>query len=230
MSRAAGKKTNTESAPKRILVAEDSPVCRRLLESVLAEHPYELYVASNGQEALTGFKTFDPDIMLLDWIMPDLSGAELCRIIRKSQNTYIYIILITSSTERSRVIEGLDSGADDYLTKPLDTAELLARIRVGCRVVDMNRQIEARNAQLEQAAHTDHLTGMPNRKAVEEFGKRQVHAAARQGFPVWVIVADLDKFKLVNDAHGHAAGDEAIKRFASILTRHTRSADMAGRI
>jgi len=114
MSRAAGKKTNTESAPKRILVAEDSPVCRRLLESVLAEHPYELYVASNGQEALTGFKTFDPDIMLLDWIMPDLSGAELCRIIRKSQNTYIYIILITSSTERSRVIEGLDSGADDY--------------------------------------------------------------------------------------------------------------------
>lgn len=223
-------KEAVKAPPTRILVAEDSAVCRKVLEDALANQPYEVYLAKNGEEALAGFEKFAPDIMLLDWMMPGLSGAELCRIVRKSQKTYTYTILITSSTDRNRVVEGLDSGADDYLMKPVDTRELLARIRVGCRVIAMNREIEARNAQLEQAAHTDHLTGLPNRKAVEEFGVRQVHAAARQGFPVWVIVADLDKFKLVNDAHGHAAGDEAIKRFAAVLKTHTRSEDMAGRI
>jgi two-component system chemotaxis response regulator CheY len=213
----------------RILVAEDSPVSRRLLEGVLADQPYLLSFATNGQEALKGFAEYHPDILILDWMMPGLSGPELCRLIRDSETAYTYIILVTS-LDRSRLIEGLDAGADDYLTKPFDAGELLARIRVGCRVVKMSREIETRNAQLEETARTDHLTGMPNRRAVEEFGTKQLSAAIRQGFPLWVIVADLDKFKLVNDAHGHSAGDEAIKKFAAILKENTRAADLSGRM
>jgi two-component system, cell cycle response regulator len=222
--------SHSVQTPRHVLVAEDSPVCRKLLEDLLAGQRYELQVAQNGNQALAAFKTFQPDILLLDWVMPDISGPEVCRIIRKTQSKYVYIILITSNTDRVRVVEGLDAGADDFIGKPFDPDELLARIRVGSRVVEMSRDIEARNAQLQEAAHTDFLTGLPNRKAVEEFGVHQVHAAIRQRFPVWVIVADLDKFKLVNDAYGHAAGDEAIKKFASILKGNTRSADICGRL
>ena len=154
----------------------------------------------------------------------------MCREVRKRPGKYTYIILITSKSETENMIEGLDAGADDYVTKPFDMGELSARIRVGCRIIEMSREIESRNAQLEEAARTDHLTGLPNRKAVEEFASKQTHAAARHGFPLWVVVADLDKFKLVNDTFGHAAGDEAIKRFASILKANTRAADMCGRL
>jgi PleD family two-component response regulator len=116
---------------------------------------------------------------------------------------------------------GPDAGADDYVSKPFDAPELLARIRVGCRIIQMSREIENRNIELEEAVRTDHLTGLPNRKAVEEFASKQLDAARRHGFPLGVVVADLDKFKLVNDTHGHSAGDDAIKRFAEILKANT---------
>src|SRR5580658_4844942 len=161
----------------RILIAEDSPVSQKLLETILAEKSYELCFVKNGREALDAFAQFRPDIVLTDWVMPDLSGLELCRQIRKSQNICTYIILVTQKSEKADLIEGLDAGADDYLTKPLDAGELLARIRVGCRTVQMGREIEAKNALLEKAARTDHLTGLPNRLAVEEFAAKQLSAA-----------------------------------------------------
>jgi diguanylate cyclase (GGDEF)-like protein len=154
----------------------------------------------------------------------------LCRQIRKSQSLSTYIILVTQKSEKEDLVEGLDAGADDYLTKPFDAGEMLARIRVGCRTVQMSREIEAKNALLEKAARTDHLTGLPNRLAVEEFAARQLSAAIRHKFNLWVVVADLDKFKLVNDTYGHFAGDETIKRFATILKANTRAADICGRL
>jgi two-component system cell cycle response regulator len=214
----------------RILIAEDSAVCRKLLESILAEKPYELCSVTNGREALDAFSQFRPDIIITDWMMPDLTGVELCRQIRKAQNVATYIILVTQRSDKGDVIEALDAGADDYLTKPFDDGELLARIRVGCRSVQMGREIEAKNALLEKAARTDHLTGLPNRLAVEEFAAKQLSAAIRHKFNLWVVVTDLDKFKLVNDTYGHFAGDEAIKRFATILKANTRSADICGRL
>ncbi|HMD37667.1 MAG TPA: diguanylate cyclase [Candidatus Acidoferrum sp.] len=214
----------------RILIAEDSPVSRKLLETILAEKHYDLCFAKNGREALDVFAQFRPDIIVTDWVMPDVSGVELCRQVRKSQGLSTYIILVTQKSEKEDLIEGLDAGADDYLTKPFDAGELLARIRVGCRTVQMSREIEAKNALLEKAARTDHLTGLPNRLAVEEFAGKQLSAAIRHKFNLWVIVADLDKFKLVNDTYGHFGGDETIKRFATILTANTRSADMCGRL
>jgi two-component system cell cycle response regulator len=214
----------------RILIAEDSPVCRKLLETILEKKPYELCSVANGREALDAFAQFCPDIIITDWMMPDLSGIELCRQIRKAQDGRTYIILVTQKSEKEDVIEALDAGADDYVTKPFDAGELLARIRVGCRTAQMGREIEAKNALLEKVARTDHLTGLANRLAVEEFAAKQLSAAIRHKFNLWIVVTDLDKFKLVNDTHGHFAGDEAIKRFAKILKANTRAADMCGRL
>jgi two-component system, cell cycle response regulator len=214
----------------RILIAEDSAVCRKLLESILADQPYEIHSVTNGRAALDAFAQFRPDILITDWMMPDLSGVELCRQIRKSPSHPTYILLVTQNSKKEEIIEGLDAGADDYITKPFDEGELLARIRVGCRTVQMGREIEMKSAMLEKAARTDHLTGLPNRLAVEEFATKQLSSAIRYKFNLWVIVTDLDKFKLINDTHGHFAGDEAIKRFASILKSNTRAADICGRL
>jgi two-component system, cell cycle response regulator len=214
----------------RILIAEDSPVCRKLLESILADKPYQFHSVQNGREALDAFAQFKPDIIITDWMMPDVSGPELCRQVRKAPSHPTYIILVTQNSKKEELIEGLDAGADDYLTKPFDEGELLARIRVGCRTVQMAREIEMKSALLEKAARSDHLTGLPNRMAVEEFASKQLSAAVRHKFNLWVIVTDLDKFKLINDTHGHFAGDEAIKRFAEILRSNTRSSDMCGRL
>lgn len=214
----------------RILIAEDSSVCRKLLEHTLAGQPYDLCFAMNGKEALEQYSEYRPDILITDWVMPDVLGLEVCRQIRKSESTYTYIVLVTHNAERAHLIEGLDAGADDYLTKPFDAGELLARIRVGCRIVHMSREIEAKNALLEKAARTDHLTGLPNRLAVEEFASKQLRAAIRHKFNLWIVVTDLDKFKLVNDTHGHFAGDEAIQRFATILKANTRASDICGRL
>jgi diguanylate cyclase (GGDEF)-like protein len=219
-----------EQLVTRILIAEDSPVCRKLLEHALAGQPYDLCFATNGKEALEQYSEYRPDILITDWVMPDVSGLEVCRQIRKSESMYTYIVLVTHNAERNHLIEGLDAGADDYLTKPFDVGELLARIRVGCRIVHMSREIEAKNSLLEKAARTDHLTGLPNRLAVEEFASQQLSAAIRHKFNLWLVVTDLDKFKLVNDTHGHFAGDEAIQRFATILKANTRASDICGRL
>jgi two-component system cell cycle response regulator len=116
------------------------------------------------------------------------------------------------------------------LTKPFDPSELQARIGVGRRTVELHREIADKNKQLEDLALTDHLTGLPNRRAVEEFAERQLRGAIRHKFSLWVVLPDLDIFKSVNDKFGHSAGDEVLKRFAEILRANTRAADICGRL
>ena len=123
----------------------------------------------------------------------------------------------------------LTAGADDYLTKPFHARELLARLGVGRRLVNLHRQLEAKNLLLEELALTDGLTGLPNRRAVEAWAVRQLKGAARHGFPFWVALADLDRFKKVNDTYGHDAGDTVLKKFAEILKANTRSSNMCAR-
>ena len=214
-----------------ILVADDSPVYRKLVEQSLAEDGCALIFAKNGREALDLFAEHHPALVITDWTMPDISGIELCaRIRRDFQRCFAYVILVTSHTEKEQVIEGLTAGADDYLTKPFHPGELLARVRVGRRMIEMNRQIQAQNRQLEEIALTDALTGLPNRRAIDLWAARQVHAAARHDFSIWVVMADLDHFKKVNDSYGHEAGDIVLKGFAEILQTNSRRSNMCGRM
>jgi two-component system chemotaxis response regulator CheY len=190
-----------------------------------------LLFAENGNGALRLFKEQRPAIVITDWMLPDCSGPELCQRIRAdSSDSYTYIILLTSMTEKEDIVKGLSSGADDYLTKPFDRGELLARIGVGRRIIVLHREIDAKNKLLKEMALTDSLTGLPNRRAIEEWANRQLRGAARHGYPLWVVYADLDCFKSINDNHGHDAGDQVLKEFAATLNQCTRASDMSGRI
>jgi two-component system, cell cycle response regulator len=215
----------------KVLIVDDSAVYRKLLEQqVLALESCSIVVARSGQEAIEIFETQRPSLVITDWVMPDLTGIELCQKIRAAGHDYTYIIILTSNADKKDIVKGFSAGADDYLTKPFDQDELLARIRVGMRLVDLQRQIETKNRQLEELALTDPLTGLPNRRAVVAWADRQLEAAARHGFPFWVLLMDLDHFKTVNDTYGHEAGDAVLKKFAEILQANTRSSEISGRI
>ncbi len=214
----------------KILLVDDSPVSRKLVELPLAQKQYRLLFAKTAQEALRMCEVHRPDLVILDWMMPDLGGKELCQRIRaSSQDSYRYIIVLTGSTDKDCLIEALDAGADDHLTKPFHRGELLARVAVGIRTCELHRQIRTKTMFLEKLALTDGLTGLPNRRAIENWATGQHSGAARYGFSFWVVLADLDHFKQVNDSFGHDAGDAVLQKFSTILKANTRRSDLCGR-
>jgi len=215
----------------KVLVADDSAVYRKLVEQAFSDADYSLLIARSGGEAIELLDQHAPAIVITDWVMPDLTGIELCERIRSgTANAYTYVIILTSVSAKENVVKGLAAGADDYLTKPFHPEELLARVEVGRRLVELHRQVEAKNRLLEELALTDSLTGLPNRRAIDEWAPRQLSGAARHGFPFWVVMADLDNFKNVNDSSGHDAGDTVLKRFAEILKTNSRRSNICGRI
>ena len=214
-----------------ILIVDDSPVYRKLVEKSLAEESCTLLFARDGRQAIELFAKHLPAVVITDWTMPDISGIELCEHIRRNmRQLYAYLILVSANTDKEEIIHGLAAGADDYLTKPFHPGELLARVRVGRRIVELHRQIQAKNRLLEEMALTDSLTGLPNRRALDIWATRELGAAARHGFPIWVVMADLDHFKAINDGYGHESGDMALKAFAEILQTNTRQSNMCGRM
>lgn len=219
-----------KSKPIKIIVADDSAIYRKLIESALAQGEYELLWATNGREALKLFQEHEPSIVITNWEMPDLAGIGLCAEIRRQQRSFVYLILLTANSQKKQIVEGLTAGADDYLTKPFHAGELLARVGVGRRFAGLYRDIEAKNQLLEELARTDPLTGMQNRRAVEEWAIRQLNGAARYGFPLWIAIVDLDHFKEVNDNYGHQAGDLVLKRVAQVIKDNTRSSNLCGRL
>lgn len=224
----------TMNAPEQtfsVLVVDDSPVARKLVEHALPSERYTIFNAKTGQEALDLFAKHRPGLVITDWLMPDLSGIELCQRLRADfHNCFTYIILLTGVSEKSKVVAGLQAGADEYLTKPFHMEELLARAEVGQRIVGLHRELEQKNRLLERLALTDALTGLPNRRAIEQWGRRQLSGAIRHDFHLCVVEADLDQFKAINDTYGHNAGDAVLKRFGEILKFNTRQCDVSGRI
>jgi len=215
----------------KILVVDDSPIYRKLVEQSLSQEPCAVLFAKNGRQALDLFAEHRPAVVITDWTMPDISGPELCQRIRRDfQTFYAYVILLTANTDKKEVIEGLAAGADDYLTKPFHPGELHARVKVGRRIADLHQQLQAKNRQLEEMALTDPLTGLPNRRAIDLWATLQLSASARHDFPLWVVMADLDRFKSINDTHGHDAGDIVIKNFAEVLKSNTRRSNICGRL
>ena len=225
--------SGTIDAPRdsfKIVIADDSPLYRKLLQETLAREQYCVLIAKDGREALALVAEHQPAVLITDWEMPDITGLELCARVRSDHEFHTHAILLTSNTEKQQIVQGLAAGADDYLTKPFHEGELLARVAVGIRIAELHREIHAKNRLLEELALTDSLTGLPNRRALENWSARAIHGAQRHGFPFWVVMADIDHFKKVNDIHGHEAGDSVLRRFGSILKSHTRAADLCARL
>ena len=215
----------------KVLVADDERVSRRLLQSMLAKWGYDVVSASDGDEAwgiLYGEQS--PRLVLLDWMMPGRNGIDLCRAVRsRVSQPYVYILLLTAKKDKIDIIEGLESGADDYLTKPYFAQELRARLRVGERILELeDHLVAAREAMHFRATH-DPLTGLWNRAAIMESLNRELPRALREGRPLGILLGDLDHFKHINDTHGHLAGDEVLRETARRMLSVVRSYDLVGR-
>ncbi|HEV2289360.1 MAG TPA: diguanylate cyclase [Candidatus Acidoferrales bacterium] len=215
----------------KVLVAEDETISRRLLEKCLRAWGYETLAATNGTEAWELLRSTDsPRLAILDWVMPEMEGVDICRRVRsQSEKPYTYLILLTSRSEKQNLLEGMKAGADDYLGKPFDADELLARLQVGERILKMQDElIAARDLQHHQATH-DTLTGVATRRAAMDFLTRELARAARENKPVGVVIADLDHFKQINDTYGHMAGDMVLQEAAKRMSESTRAYDCVGR-
>lgn len=215
----------------KVLIAEDDVVSRRLLEAMLTRWGYEVVVTRNGDEAWRLLQRIDaPPLAILDWMMPGMDGVEVCRKVRqRGQEPYIYLLLLTTKGRKENIIEGLDAGADDYLTKPFDPHELQVRLRTGKRIMTLQAElIEAREALRVQAMH-DPLTGIWNRRAILDVLGNELARSRREGLSVAVAIADIDHFKRINDTYGHLVGDTALCEAASRMRAQLRPYDAIGR-
>ncbi|PYP92573.1 MAG: diguanylate cyclase response regulator [Candidatus Angelobacter sp. Gp1-AA117] len=216
---------------KRVLIVEDDAVSRRLLHKLLEQWKYDVIELEDGAEALKILRSKDaPKLAIVDWMLPGLNGPDVVRQLRSFQAaSYTYVLLLTSKSEKSDILQGLDSGADDYLTKPFDAQELRARLRVGERIVDLHERLtDALSASEFRASH-DGLTGLYNRSMILNLLDREAARCERAATPLGVILADIDRFKAINDSHGHAAGDQVLLEVAGRMQSSLRSYDFLGR-
>jgi diguanylate cyclase (GGDEF)-like protein len=215
----------------KVLIADDSIVSRHLLEATLRKWGYDVTVACDGAEALQILEREDaPALVILDWMMPGISGLEVCRRIRaRGSEPYIYILLLTSKSQKEDLIEGMDAGADDYITKPFDQNELQVRLRAGNRLVRLQAELLAAREALREQATRDSLTHLWNRNAILEALSRELARAWRQSSPLGVVMVDLDNFKHINDNHGHLAGDVMLREAARRMQNGVRQYDSVGR-
>ena len=204
----------------RVLIVDDNDGVRRMIRTHLdIAGEYEVLEAGNGEECLQIAQESKPDVILLDIMMPVMDGMEACRKLRDDPTTAaIYIIMLTAKAKVEDRVEGLDTGADDYLAKPFAPDELLARIRRGNTIVDDRR-----------VALFDPLTGLYNRRSFDSFFEKELARSNRYGSLLSVVLVDIDHFKNVNDTYGHPVGDEVLKALAQVLQDSLRTSDFACR-
>ncbi len=215
----------------KILIADDELMSRKMLQKTLERAGYEVTAVENGRLAADQLCPPDgPRLALLDWVMPELDGLGVCREVRqRKEQSYVYMVLLTSREAKEDVVAGLQSGADDYLTKPFDPEELKARLRTGLRILNLeDRLVEAREEMRFQATH-DTLTALWNRGVIMDLLGRELARSRREKVCTAILMCDLDHFKNVNDAYGHATGDDVLRETAKRLLASVRSYDFVGR-
>jgi two-component system cell cycle response regulator len=215
----------------KILIADDDVTSRLVLSGVLRKHGHEVVETVNGVEAWEAMRRPDaPKLAILDWVMPGLAGVDVCRRARTIEsNQPPYIILLTSRDQKTDIVIGLEAGADDYLAKPFDPGELLARVGVGRRLVELQARLnEARDALAHEAMH-DPLTGVLNRRAFAGALSRELSRKRRYENVLAVGICDVDHFKQINDTHGHQAGDEVLCGLVRLIGSNLRGHDVLGR-
>ena len=209
----------------RVLIAEDNLVIQNLLRGLLTKWGYDVVVARNGDEAWQHLQMDTaPPLAILDWMMPGMDGTEVCRRVRAlRKNRYVYLVLLSSRSDQKDIVEALESGADDYMTKPFHAGELRARIRSAVRVVQLEED-------LARQAHYDSLTGLPNRILLADRLEQAIHHASRSSELVGFYYIDLDRFKVINDSLGHTVGDTLLQQLTLRLKGCVRDCDTLARL
>jgi len=215
----------------KILVAEDEYATQKSLGYFLAQWGYEATLCKNGEEAWEAFQREHFSIVITDWLMPKMDGLELIRRIRAlPREEYTYVILLSVKSSREEQLEGFDIGVDDFIVKPFEHNVLKARLRVGARILQLERQRLVHEKKLEHQASTDELTQLLNRRAILQHLEVEIEQAAKSRQPLACILFDLDNFKKINDKHGHAAGDRVLQHIAVLMRRTFRSNDRLARL
>ena len=206
-----------------IIVADDEPVTRLLLEESLLSWGYSVHAVDNGQQVLTLLKEKPTlQLLLLDWSMPGLNGIELCRMIKSDANSVKYVVMLTGKSGTNCLVEAMEAGADDFLTKPFIPEELKVRIRAGHRIIEQEKQ-------LQQFANFDSMTKVWNRRMILIHLANELERAKREDNNLVVCILDLDHFKKINDTFGHQTGDIVLQHFSQIVKKQIRPYDFFGR-
>ncbi len=221
----------------RILIAEDDQVSRLILQAAVEQLGHECLLAENGLEAWALFQSAQVEVIISDWMMPDMDGIELCRRVRSlARPAYTYFIFLTALAHESDMLLGIEAGADDYLIKPLDSEKLQIRLLVASRITALHRrtaeqaeQLEILNHRLFEQGRTDPLTQLGNRLRLREDLDVLTAHGLRHGQSYCAVLCDVDLFKRYNDNYGHLAGDEVLRAVSDTIKRACREGDMAYR-
>ena len=198
--------------PFPILIAEDNALLRRILEANLREIGYDVVAAADGREALKILTRGNYPLIITDWVMPGLDGPQLCRAVRNlALDHYTYIILLTSQDSKESVIKGLEAGADEYLVKPVDPAELTVRLNTARRILDLESSLKQSLEENRRLSMRDPLTGIYNRRYLDDRLSQEIKRTFRYERSLSVVMFDIDHFKRVNDTYGHHAGDQVLR-------------------
>jgi len=215
----------------RVLIADDDMISRTVLKVLLSKWGYGVLEAEDGEQAWNILEQENsPRLVVVDWMMPGLDGPGLCRRLREvGDRSYHYIILLTSRDSKEDIIGGLNAGADDYITKPFMPQELEVRLRVGGRILALQKSLEKALALQRYQAQHDPLTGILNHGEILQVLEKEITRAERQGSSLAVLMGDLDHFKKVNDTYGHVAGDAVLVDVAERMRKNIRLYDSIGR-
>ncbi len=215
----------------KILIADDSVVSRHLLEAALKKWGYDVESALDGVAAWNILQKEDaPSLAILDWVMPGLTGPEVCRLVRQlDKGKYTYLILLTSKSLKEDLIEGMEAGADDYLTKPFDQHELQVRLRAGMRILELQSELLSAREELIDQASRDSLTKLWNRSTIFDTLEKELSRMEREDSSVGLVMMDIDHFKSINDTYGHLVGDDVLRECARRLRGVCRIYDSVGR-
>lgn len=214
----------------KVLIAEDEAISRKVLETMLGECGYEVVVTCNGKEAWEVLQSPDaPKMAVLDWMMPEMDGTEVCQSVRRrGSEPYVYILLLTVKNNTMDIVTGLESGADDYISKPFNADELKVRLRAGQRIINLQEELIATREALRDLAARDSLTGAWNRRTIWDMLKMELYRSWRTGDAMAVLMADIDHFKLINDRY-HLIGDMVLQGIVKRIKGSLRTYSSVGR-